>query len=171
MFQWSIELGFNTTGLLYFLACYVSVQAKMASFEILMRKIVAIETDLSFSGDKSAPINVRRVCILFFYLQFWVNKISSLKNITIEHSQRLVNLETFDQSDEETWTDQQKYNEKKLSQWQRQIQWQKHLENTVKERPKRLVTLETFDQSDEETWFDQQKDNDNDEDNENDNDN
>ena len=74
----------------------------MASFEILMRKIVAIETDLSFSGDKSAPINVRRVCILFFYLQFWVNKISSLKNITIEHSQRLVNLETFDQSDKKT---------------------------------------------------------------------
>ena len=35
-----------------------------------------------------------------------------LKNTTIEHSERFVTFETFDQSDEETWPDQQKDNDK-----------------------------------------------------------
>ena len=35
-----------------------------------------------------------------------------LKNTTIEWPQKLVTLETFDQSDEATWPDQQKDNDK-----------------------------------------------------------
>ena len=35
-----------------------------------------------------------------------------LKNTTTQHSERLVNLETCDESDEETWPDQQKDNDK-----------------------------------------------------------
>ena len=34
-----------------------------------------------------------------------------VKNITKGHSQTLVNIETFDKSDEETWPDQQKDND------------------------------------------------------------
>ena len=43
----------------------------------------------------------------------------------------------------------------KKRQWQRQWQWQIHLESTLKERSQRLLTFETFDQSDEKTWPDQ----------------
>ena len=35
-----------------------------------------------------------------------------LKNTAIQHSERLVTLETCDESDEETWPDQQKDNDK-----------------------------------------------------------
>ena len=35
-----------------------------------------------------------------------------MKNTIIQHSERLVTLETFDESDEETWPDQQKDNNK-----------------------------------------------------------
>ena len=39
----------------------------------------------------------------------WVSKwVTIVKNTTREHSERLVTLLTFDQSDEETWPDQQK---------------------------------------------------------------
>ena len=59
---------------------------------------------------------------------------------------------TFDQSDEKTWPDQQKYEN-----GERQRQWRIHLENTFKEQSLRLVTFETFDQSDEKNLPDQQK--------------
>ena len=43
----------------------------------------------------------------------WVSEwVTIVKNTTREHSQRLLNLETFDQSDEDTWPDQQKNNDK-----------------------------------------------------------
>ena len=57
-------------------------------------------------------------------------------------------------------------------QWQRQVQrhgqWQKHLENTLKERPTRLLTIEILYQSDEDTWHNLQKDNNKDDDSDND---
>ena len=84
-------------------------------------------------------------------------------------------FDTFDQSDEETWPDQQKDNDKDKDNLENalkeqpkrlvafetfdQRQWQRHLEKTLKERPKRPVTFETFNQSDEETRPVQQKDN------------
>ena len=60
---------------------------------------------------------------------------------------RLLTFETFDQSDEKTWPDQQKDNGE--DKYKRQRQWQIHLENTFKERSLKLLTFETFDQSDE----------------------
>ena len=67
-------------------------------------------------------------------------------------------FETFDQSDEGRYPDQQKDNDKdkekdndkdkyKTETTTKQI----HFENTIRERPKRPVTFETFDQSDEGT--------------------
>ena len=58
-----------------------------------------------------------------------------LENTLKERPQRLVTFETFDQSDEETWPDQNR-------QWQWQWQW--HLENTLKDQSSRLVTFETL---------------------------
>ena len=60
-----------------------------------------------------------------------------LENTLKERPQRLVTFETFDQSDEETWPDQNR-------QWQWQWQWQWHLENTLKDQSSRLVTFETL---------------------------
>ena len=82
---------------------------------------------------------------------------------------RLLTFETFDQSDEKTWPDQQKDNGE--DKYKRQRQWQIHLENTFKEQSLILLTFETFDQGDEKTWPDQQKDNDEDKHNDNDKDN
>ena len=82
---------------------------------------------------------------------------------------RLLTFETFDQSDEKTWPDQQKDNDE--DKYKRQRQWQIHLENTFKEQSLILLTFETFDQGDEKTWPDQQKDNDEDKHNDNDKDN
>ena len=73
-------------------------------------------------------------------------------------------FETFDQSDEKTWPDQQEDNDVNIK--QRQI----HLENTLKEQSLILLTFETFDQGDEKTWPDQQNDNDEDKHNDNDKD-
>ena len=85
-----------------------------------------------------------------------------------EHLQslRLLTFETFDQSDEKTWPDQQKRQRRRQIQIQRQ--WQIHLKNTFKEQSLRFLAFETFDQSDENTWPDQQKDNNKDEDKYND---
>ena len=60
-----------------------------------------------------------------------------LENTLKEGPQRLVTFETFDQSDEETWPDQNR-------QWQWQWQWQWYLENTLKDQSSRLVTFETL---------------------------
>ena len=78
-----------------------------------------------------------------------------LENTLKERSERLVTYETFDQSDEKTWPDQEiptylhTYPPTYLP------TYVPPLENTLKERSKRLVTFETFDQSDEKTWPDQ----------------
>ena len=92
-----------------------------------------------------------------------------LENTFKEQSLTLLTFETFDQSDEKTWPDQQKDNDE--DKYKRQRQWQIHLENTFKEQSLRLLTFETFDQGDEKTWPDQQKDNDEDKHYDNDKDN
>ena len=67
-----------------------------------------------------------------------------LENTFKERSSRLVTFETYDQSDYETWPDQQKGSWQRQIQRQRQWQRQIHLENTFKERSSRLVTFETY---------------------------
>ena len=74
-------------------------------------------------------------------------------------------FETFDQSDEKTWPDQQKYNDKdKDNDKDNGNDIYVHLENTFKERSLGLFTFEAFDQSVitlnvKKSWPDQQKDN------------
>ena len=98
---------------------------------------------------------------------------------------RLLTFETFDQSDEKTWPDQQKGNDKDNDKyfWEH-LQWailkhltrvmRKHdptnkktktmtLKNTFREHLQRAIfetfDIETFDQSDEKTWPDQKQNN------------
>ena len=63
-----------------------------------------------------------------------------LKNTTIEHSERLVILETCNQSDEET-----------MAMGMTMTSTMTMTMNTLKDQPKRLMTFGTFDQSDEKT--------------------
>ena len=62
-----------------------------------------------------------------------------LKNATIQHSERLVTLETCDESDEKTWPDQQKDNDR-----HKDKDKDKNNDNDIKEQPLRVI-IETFD--------------------------
>ena len=69
---------------------------------------------------------------------------SLLKNTTIQHSERLVTLETCDESDEETWPDQPKdYDKDKDNDKDKPND--KNISRTLAKS-----AFETFDQSDEE---------------------
>ena len=97
-------------------------------------------------------------CLVFTFLavtwqlyRFTCHSKTLLKNTTKEHSERLVTLETCDQSDKETWPDKQKDNDDDKDKYKDNDN-NKDFGEHPQLAPQRLLTFETFDQSDEETW-------------------